>query len=487
MTAYRASRLGMEQSLGGVLLGTSGPDRIEATAEDQALRGLGGADVLISRFNGSSLLGGAGADILRTEVSISAPDEGAVSLNAFQHGGAGDDRLTVDIAAAAEFGSATMALWVDGDRGDDVIDVAATLTGGLSDVAFDARIMGGAGDDRIAVTLMVEPYSRLEDPLRIRGGTGDDVIEAHMENLDRGRSDAGAAELRILGEDGDDQISAFVRVGSNGGVRPTNRVDGGAGDDVIDARTYAGSNNSNSYQINEVFGRDGDDILRASHECRSVAAHLTNLLDGGAGNDELYVTQDTRESRDDVESLSLDNDLIGGLGADVLRVDLILDLRAFQVDNRLDGGGGADVLTVVIDRPDGASSSRVVHSLLSGGAGADRLGIVGGIDSVLEGGRGRDTFVLDPSVTQAQTIALTDFNGSADRLEFAGLTDRGAPGLADDLDAIAVFSTGSDGVLEVQLGRLTLRLPTAPAGADSFADLVDDPATQLIAGDLLLA
>ena len=72
----------MEQSLGGVLLGTSGPDRIEATAEDQALRGLGGADVLISRFNGSSLLGGAGADILRTEVSVSAPDEGAVSLNA---------------------------------------------------------------------------------------------------------------------------------------------------------------------------------------------------------------------------------------------------------------------------------------------------------------------------------------------------------------------------------------------------------------------
>lgn len=260
-----------------------------------------------------------------------------------------------------------MALWVDGDRGDDVIDVTATLTGSLSDVAFDARILGGAGDDRIHATLMVEPYSRLEDPLRIRGGTGDDVIEAHMENLDRGRSDAGAAELRILGEDGDDQISAFVRVGSNGGVRPTNRVDGGAGDDVIDAGTYAGSNNSNSYQINQVFGRDGDDILRASHQCESVEAHLTNLLDGGAGNDELYVTHETDGVSDGIDWLSLDNDLIGGLGADVLRVDLILDLGAFQVDNRLDGGGGADVLTVVIDRPDGASSSRVAHSLLSGG------------------------------------------------------------------------------------------------------------------------
>ena len=39
----------------------------------------------------------------------------------------------------------------------------------------------------------------------------------------------------------------------------------------------------------------------------------------------------------------------------------------------------------------------------------------------------------------------------------------------------------------VQIGETILRLTGMGQGVDSFADLVDDPATQLIAGDLLLA
>ena len=113
--------------------------------------------------------------------------------------------------------------------------------------------------------------------------------------------------------------------------------------------------------------------------------------------------------------------------------------------NRLDGGSGDDEMTgmvVGLGRSifNGGSGSDVLRvdggqsNLLSGGGGLDRMFAGSGTDRLLGGGNA-DDFVFDVSKAQGADRIL-DFEGDLDRLCFIGLSDNGAQGLADDLDAI---------------------------------------------------
>lgn len=469
-------------ALGPVRVGTPRPDVLAATADGQILLGLGGADRLTSAFDRTALFGGSGADELRTEVAREAPQEGSVEISAAQSGGAGDDTLTMALTARVFAGSARIAFLADGGGGDDVIDVSATFRSTFGEAELVGAIHGGAGDDRIRARVLAEA-ERIDGPLRVLGGSGNDTIDAVAENF---ADITGDASTWILGEGGDDTIAATAFARSIGPANVRNHVDGGSGADVISASTSIVLNNSRGEQSNHLYGGAGDDTLGATHTARSAFPEMVNHLDGGAGNDVLTVTQRTDGESADVEALRLDNRLVGGSGNDALEADIHVTVLSARVVNRLEGGAGDDVLVARITSDGPASGFETAQNLLHGGGGADRLIVIGGRDNILEGGSGVDTFVLDPDVGDEQTITLADFDGAADRLEFAALVDEGAPGLVDDLDAITSFAADGAGVLVARIGLLALRLPTAPAGVDSFADLVDDPASQLVAGDALI-
>ena len=166
---------------------------------------------------------------------------------------------------------------------------------------------------------------------------------------------------------------------------------------------------------------------------------------------------------------------------------------ALGMENRLDGGSGNDTLTGTI------ASDTAGQNLLSGGYGRDSLTAIGGVNNVLDGGggadlltgsanddlllggAGADTFACDVSVAQG-TDTLGDFDGARDILRFAGLTDAGAAGLADDLDLITTVSdlgAGMDVVALFDSGSELIFEGLGTGSVTSIAQLVDDPLTQI--------
>lgn len=469
---------------GAILRGTPGPDDLEATREDQIVLGLGGDDVLTSFFDRTALLGGWGDDVLTTTVTKTAPFEGRAETSVVQHGGAGDDRLTVDAQANVFAGEAELNLLVDGGRGDDVIEVEAGMIGGFISARLDSLILGGDGDDTITARMLADA-ERIDGSLRILGGSGDDVIDASCTDRDRSGQILGDARTRILGGSGEDEITAFASASANGFVVARNFVDGGTDDDAITGRTFCLNNNSRSEQTNTLYGGLGNDVLTALHDTFSVStAFLTNELFGGQGHDRLIA--DYALTEEAVEVLDVRNMLSGHRGADSLSAIVDISgaspfLIASRIINTLDGGSGDDVLIAGV--LGGGATVTIAQNRLSGGGGDDRLTVTGGLDNVLDGGAGADTFVFDLAETTPLTISIAGFSSAADRLEFAGISDAGGAGLADDLDAISTFSYDSEGDLVIAFSALELRILDAAPGIDSFEELVDDPQTQLITAD----
>ena len=79
---------------------------------------------------------------------------------------------------------------------------------------------------------------------------------------------------------------------------------------------------------------------------------------------------------------------------------------------------------------------------------------------------------------------LNDSEAAFDILQFTGLTDTGAAGLADDIDALGTWTdngVGASAQLNFTLGG-SIEFEGAGTGSvSSIANLVNDPLAQLIA------
>ncbi|MGO4834061.1 hypothetical protein AB4144_17520, partial [Rhizobiaceae sp. 2RAB30] len=70
-----------------------------------------------------------------------------------------------------------------------------------------------------------------------------------------------------------------------------------------------------------------------------------------------------------------------------------------------------------------------------------------------------------------------------DVFSFSGVADHGAPGLVDDLDAISSFNdlgAGGNVVVTFDAGTELVLVGLGTGAVDSWADLVSDPARQLL-------
>lgn len=501
--------------------GTNRADTLAATAGGDRLFGLGGPDTLTSSFNHTVLSGGLGEDQLTTIVSVGGPNATSARAVAHQQGGGGDDRLSANSTATTKEGArpgaaVSAANVLGGGDGDDMItassvadgypwgDASNAVYGGAGSDVIDvfARgslhgdnyAQGGHGDD--AITGRAEGVRTSND---LRGGDGDDEIEAtanskgvSRNSLSGGNGDddlwaRSSAELgnafsdfeltnRLHGGAGHDQLTISS---SYGGIsfRATedSEVYGGSGDDLADV-SLGGSGSTWSFADTRLYGEDGSDILNAAIAIEArQRAEARNALFGGAGDDELTAYAYAAVSEAGRSAFGV-NRIEGGDGRDILKGTI--DARS-QGYSEIYGGGGADLLIVAggwSDVPESTTQNR-----LYGGAGADEFW-AGDRADFMEGGVGRDTFRFDTELYQgSDTIA--DFDRALDRLFFFDFDDRGPAGKVDDLDAISTIAdagAGGDVTVTFDSGSVIVFAGVGTGTTSSFADLVDDPLTQLL-------
>ncbi|MEH2211128.1 MAG: calcium-binding protein [Nostoc sp.] len=267
---------GLEDS-NDVVNGQGGNDKIDGLSGNDLLRGGTGNDTLIGGAGNDTLIGGTGNDSLvgnnllsggygNDYLSISGyrsfsyPDydynsrlSGKNTLN----GGAGDDNLS----ASGSTGNNLLS----GDDGNDNLSISGYYNGGNYGY-YDSRssgkntLNGGAG----------------KDTLSAGGSTGDNLLS---------------------GGDGNDYLS----ISGDYSYIPS---------DPYSPRDVSITYESRSYGKNTLNGGTGDDNLDATN------SKGDNLLDGGAGND--YISASSAFGKNTIYGGSGNDTLIGGFGNDTL-------------------------------------------------------------------------------------------------------------------------------------------------------------------------
>ena len=294
------------------------------------LRGTSGGDYIQDTFGGNSqnstVYGGDGNDT----IASSANDKVVTSVF---YGQGGNDSLTVTALATAD-GAATL----DGGIGNDTLTggrVADKLYGGegndvLAGVAGNDSMYGDAGNDKIT--------GAAGDDL-IYGGTGLDTIIT------------GAGANKVYGEDGADDITGGAGVDT---------IYGGAGADVIkaaagtgnyvDAGDDADTVTLDAAAVNDtVYGGAGNDTITTADQVASGGGNFV-YLDGGAGDDVINASAAATNAvffkmvggagNDSIVGGANVDTITGGAGADTITLGgAVANVLNFAT------GDGADVVT----------------------------------------------------------------------------------------------------------------------------------------------
>jgi Ca2+-binding RTX toxin-like protein len=332
------------------------------------------------------------------------------------------DTITTGNTSSAFFGNEIGVLGMGGD--DTIVAISATfIDGGEGNDSIEGGganngwVLGGNGDDTIR--------SIASARTRIEGGAGNDTIYANGgwtyggsgNDVIVGTVVSGNGSFLIVGEDGDDQITA-----SSGGGN-YERISGGNGAD-----TLTGSNNAEllvvgNFALNTTNGSDDlgaeVDTVNAGGGDDEVWIGFGDNADGGAGSDLLHLS------------------LVGAVSGVTLNTANLLGSTAFTLGGgsianferltRLRGSEANDVITV-----SGLSTSLTVE----GGGGDDQL-IATTSAVTFNGGEGNDRYTAG--------LASDVFNGGNGDDWYVGAntveTDRFVGGAGNDTADYSAFTT----------------------------------------------
>jgi Ca2+-binding RTX toxin-like protein len=487
------------------LRGDDGDDALDGGAGDDILvgdtdgqiGGAGGNDILIGGTGNDVLIGGGGQDtyLFALGDGFDVIIEAAGEENRLVFG-AGISPSTIVVAVGPDD-----SLVIRTGSGEDAVQIQNFGTNNLNGphpidsfqfsdgtsliysqlAAAGLAVSGGLGNDHLVSTAQGD---------RIYGGGGSDVINAGAGNdivFGGTGNDTlfGGTENDTLygqgdddflfGEDGDDVLVAaigndalFGGIGNDTllGGAGIDYLEGGAGNDTI----YAGAGDDLSFgdhnpvtaPPNETLVIGGDDYLdgeEGNDDLRGGAGN--DILIGGLGNDLLF-----GGDGDDV--------LRGGVGNDTLRGELGVDVLYGEAGNdnlyagsRAAGGGGGE---------GGGSGGGGFFAFFSVAQPVDQLYGDDGddylnsgneffetSDSLLTGGGGNDTFVID----SAEDTVIEERNGGIDTVEtfvsyilpdhVENLTFAGLPGLVGTGNALDNVMRGlGQGTLDGRAGNDTL-------------------------------
>lgn len=346
-------------------------------------------------------------------------------------------------------------------------------------VGQDVDGLGGTDrleiDFRAATEGVVADFRGLETgPVTIAGGTISNIENIQLvegtefADFIAPYQDFPIGNATINGYGGDDEIIISVAVGSFG---PS--VDGGEGDDVIDAgsitqRTFLG-------------GGDGDDTITTGRNSQSVGAggngddtiNSYGSASGGAGNDTIVLFSAGNASPIRVSAN-------GGEGDDEISVDLSDPFGPPEA--RIEGGPGSDTLTGGNGNDDITSSEFDSNSTsapddgteqdtLIGGAGGDHL--FAGIGDNVDGGADSDRITLflgssqtgvtlnaddlvgGPTIVLGGTIQNIESVVRIEGSEFADIISLGAAASAPGSSRTQIQGRGGDDIFTNNGGAAT--------------------------------
>ena len=401
-----------------------GIERVSLTSDSQQQELSDGSQILGTthfELNTGESLAAADAVLRFTEAGYRTTDSGYSELGSSSDGTIGvadnDNGLTLNLADAGLEG------FVAGD-GDDVLTTGDSQGSVINARGGDDIVYGSHGDDWIA------------------GGTGADVIETGDGNdviffdaadilagaIDAGDGfdiglvegsigvdvDAGLLNLEaIVGSVETDVLTAGTALDVYfGGGAGDDQLTGGDGDDILD-----GGSGSDVLE-----GGAGDDILLVDSSDQNVS--------GGAGIDAVVATG--------INGVTLD------LGAGSVEIALgnvgddVLDARTVETFALLDGGAGNDQLfgSQGDDLLDGGAGSDLIH----GGAGFDAATYAGFLEDHLI-----DIDVVNGGVSIANVISGdTDSVTDVEALTFADAVVRLGNTIIDSASAGTVSGTSAD-------------------------------------------
>ena len=422
-------------SMNLVLNGGAGNDDLRGGAGNDVLNGGDGNDVLTGGRGADQMFGGSGndhfiwnpgdgSDVLEGGSGVDTMDFNGANVNEKIDISANGTRalftrdvatITMDLNGVEQIhfnalgGADTIT--VNDLSGTDVrqvdVDLAGSLRGSTGDGQQDqVNVVGTAGNDAISVdqhgnTVTVQGLSaevRIEhaeatDQLLVQGGAGDDIIDASGLH-------AGHISLQLQGGDGADTL-----IGSDG----DDLVIGGRGSDV--ARMGRG---------NDTFvwnPGDGSDTVEGGGGVDTMdfrGANVSEKIDIAANGTRVSFTRDVANITMDLNGVEhIDFEALGGQdniavhdlsGTDVRQINVDLagslggDTGDGQADSvTLDGTAGNDAITV------SQSGSTVTASGLPTELNVDHADA--NLDSlVIEGGAGND--VIDASAMPAASMNL---------------------------------------------------------------------------------
>lgn len=344
------------------------------------------------------------------------------------NGEAGNDRIFAgDGDDLVSGGDGKDKLW--GNVGNDTIsggDGDDTITGGDGDDV----ITGEAGKDRLWGNADNDKISCGDDNDTLGGGDGDDTLNGDAGN---DKIWAGDGNDLVSGGEGSDRITGDGGNDSISGGENDDTITGGDGDDTItgdagnDKLWGDGGNDS-------ISGGEGDDMIwdRMGED----------VLDGGEGNDILIsrsdagepdIAQETDESKvyPDQPFLDADDTLIGGLGADTFRFELLLDAKDEIVEKH------ADPITGKVNWRKVAHKNDNVHDHWVNGIGNDTI-----LDFNKSEG---DQIRIAGHTVQVDDIEYLDLNADGiDESIIHLISDQGGNGGAHDQDKLGTITVYGD-------------------------------------------
>jgi Ca2+-binding RTX toxin-like protein len=378
-----------------------------------------GNDTLIGNSLGNILTGNGGNDTLIGGDGNNSLDGGAGddSLSAGSgndnlSGGVGNDTYVFDTDTALGTDTVSeIAYW--SDSGVDTLSFADST----GDVAVNLSSVSQTVNANL--TLVMDYYTALYSIENVYGGSGNDTLTGNSRTkvlVGNGGNDtitAVTSGVTIYGNDGDD-----ILIGYNWG---SNVLDGGAGNDNV----VGGAGND------LLRGGSGNDLLTGGVGDDTLIGEADDdTLDGGEGNDTYTFNTDSALGADSItDSAGVDrltfaassNDVTVNLSvtsSQAVNANLTLTLVSATSLDRLDGGAGNDVLTG--NSLDNLLTGGAGNDLLAGGNGNDRLSGDAGNDS-LDGGAGDDTYLFNTD-TALGADTVTDSAG-VDLLSFADSTN----------------------------------------------------------------
>lgn len=419
------------------LTGNTGNETLRGNLGNDTLHGLTGSDALFGEAGGDTLFGDGDADML----------SGGTGAD-FLYGGSGNDALWSDNPSLPLIPGQQPYYWInpaldrgteadllDGGDGDDSLfaGFGDTVTGGSNSssgdtlyISFMGASMGVTADFRLAsLTIGGATISGIENLAMVEGSDFDDDLTA------RAITPAYLGYTTMYGMGGNDRLVANTR---------TTVIDGGDGNDTIDAR--------GSLTLQTVSGGAGNDRLIFN------AAGSGGNASGGTGTDTLVIDNTNTASFTGLsgfEALELVNSqfaissaefasafafnsTVTGTGRLIVGINPGGSFIASQMSSAstiavtVIGSDSSDVVkgpvgaAMLVSGEGGGDQIRTgnMADTIQGGDGNDKIMAMGGADTLL-GGAGGDQFrylFATDSALGAGADRILDFAGGEDKLDF---------------------------------------------------------------------